>query len=66
MYAACSFVVGAAAGASALTHFAQVWIWVALAVWLVVATGTVRRGIEIARDDRQENEAAAPRTPPPL
>jgi hypothetical protein len=50
MYAACSFVVGSAAGAAALTHFAQVWIWVALAVWLVVVTGTIRRGLAIGRD----------------
>jgi tellurite resistance protein TehA-like permease len=49
MYAACSFVVGSAAGAAALTDFAQVWIWVALAVWAIVATGTVRRGIAVAR-----------------
>jgi tellurite resistance protein TehA-like permease len=49
MYAACSFVVGSAAGASALTHFAQVWIWVALAVWVIVAAGTIRRGLAIAR-----------------
>jgi tellurite resistance protein TehA-like permease len=49
MYAACSFVVGSAAGAGALTSFAQVWIWVALLVWLIVAVGMLRRGLAIAR-----------------
>ncbi|MGH2966372.1 MAG: hypothetical protein ACRDMH_13480 [Solirubrobacterales bacterium] len=32
MYAACSFVVGAAASAPAITSFARVWVWVAVAV----------------------------------
>ena len=36
MYAACSFIVGAAANAPAITDFARVWVWVALALWLVV------------------------------
>ena len=42
MYAACSFVVGAVASAPAITRFARVWVWVALAVWAVVACGLVR------------------------
>jgi hypothetical protein len=42
MYAACSFIVGEAVPAAAITRFADVWIWVALAVWAVVATGLVR------------------------
>jgi tellurite resistance protein TehA-like permease len=42
MYAACSFAVGAAVGAPAITRFARIWVWVALAVWLVVAAATVR------------------------
>ena len=29
MYAACSFVVGAAARAPGITDFARVWVWVA-------------------------------------
>ena len=41
MYAACSFVVGKVASAQA-TDFARVWVWVALAVWALVATGLVR------------------------
>ncbi len=36
MYAACSFIVGTVARASGITDFARVWVWVALAVWLVV------------------------------
>jgi hypothetical protein len=49
MYAACSFVVGSAAGAGALTDFAQVWIWVAMAVWLIVVAGTIRSGVAVGR-----------------
>jgi tellurite resistance protein TehA-like permease len=43
MYAACSFVVGPVAGAGAITSFARVWIWVALALWAVVFAAVVRR-----------------------
>lgn len=42
MYAACSFAVGTVAHASAITDFARVWVWIAVALWLVVALGTVR------------------------
>ena len=42
MYAACSFVVGKVALAQAITDFARVWVWVALAVWMLVATGLAR------------------------
>ena len=48
MYAACSFVVGAAAHAGAITSFARVWVWIALAVWAVVLVGMIRRGIRAA------------------
>jgi hypothetical protein len=43
MYAACSFAVGAAVSAPAISRFARVWVWVAVALWLVVAAATVRR-----------------------
>jgi tellurite resistance protein TehA-like permease len=42
MYAACSFVVGVVVSASAISTFARVWVWVAVAVWAVVATGLAR------------------------
>src|SRR5690348_3940719 len=42
MYAACSFAVGAVAHSAAITDFARVWVWIAVALWLVVALGTVR------------------------
>jgi len=48
MYAACSFVVGAAAHAGGITSFAQVWVWIALAVWAVVLVAMIRRGIRAA------------------
>jgi hypothetical protein len=43
MYAACSPVVGAAARAAGITDFARVWVWVALALWLVVFAAMLRR-----------------------
>ncbi len=47
MYAACSFAVGQAAHASAVTSFARVWVWVALAVWGVVFAAMIRRAVQI-------------------
>jgi Voltage-dependent anion channel len=43
MYAACSFVIGAAAHAGGITSFAKVWVWVALAVWVVVMAAMVEK-----------------------
>jgi tellurite resistance protein TehA-like permease len=51
MYAACSFVVGAAAEVSAITSFARVWVWVGVAVWLIVFSAMLRRGLDLARGD---------------
>jgi len=45
MYAACSFVVGAAAHADAITRFAEAWVWVALVVWAVVLGAMIARMI---------------------
>ncbi|MGI8506010.1 MAG: tellurite resistance/C4-dicarboxylate transporter family protein [Solirubrobacteraceae bacterium] len=50
MYAACSFVVGTVAGASAIVSFARVWVWVATATWLVVFGAMLLRGLQIVRD----------------
>jgi tellurite resistance protein TehA-like permease len=49
MYAACSFVVGSAASLGAATSFAQVWVWIALAVWAVVFVAMTLRGVRAAR-----------------
>jgi tellurite resistance protein TehA-like permease len=49
MYAACSFAVGAAAHAGAITDFARVWVWVALAAWAVVFAVTFGRGVKVVR-----------------
>jgi len=49
MYAACSFVVGAAAQASGITDFARVWVWAGVAIWLVVFLAMLRRGVQLAR-----------------
>lgn len=48
MYAVGSFVAGAAAHVPAIADFARVWVWVAVAVWLVVFIGMLRRGWELA------------------
>ena len=43
MYAACSFIVGALTKTPGITDYARVWVWVALAVWLAVFAGMLRR-----------------------
>jgi tellurite resistance protein TehA-like permease len=48
MYAACSFLVGAAVHAPAITDFARAWVWVGVGVWLVVFIGMLRRGLRLA------------------
>jgi len=47
MYAACSFAVGQAAHASAITSFARAWVWVALVVWLIVFAAMLRGGVHV-------------------
>src|ERR1039457_4903990 len=49
MYAACSFAVGQAAHAHAITSFARVWVWIALVVWLIVFAGMLRGGGHVLR-----------------
>jgi len=51
MYAACSFIAGAAASAPALTDFARVWVWAGLGVWVVVFVAMLRNGIRLARGE---------------
>jgi tellurite resistance protein TehA-like permease len=58
MYAAASFVTGAALGP--VRDFARAWVWVALAVWALTALAALRRVARGARRDRR-----APRGPPP-
>ena len=43
MYAVCSFVVGKLTEIGGIEDFARVWLWAALAVWLVVFAGMVAR-----------------------
>jgi len=43
MYAACSFIVGAITSTGAITEFARVWVWIALAVWVIVFTAMLSR-----------------------
>jgi tellurite resistance protein TehA-like permease len=49
MYAACSFAVGAVAHAGAITSFARVWVWIALASWTIVFGATIGRAVEVVR-----------------
>jgi tellurite resistance protein TehA-like permease len=48
MYAACSFVVGAAASTSTISYFGRVWVWAGLGVWLVVLAAMLSRGRQLA------------------
>jgi hypothetical protein len=43
---------GSAAHASAMTDFARVLVWIALAVWLAVFVAMLRRGVELVRGER--------------
>jgi tellurite resistance protein TehA-like permease len=52
MYAACSYLVGAAVKAPAITDFGHVWVWGSVALWLVVAGAMVRRGVQLAGGQR--------------
>ena len=58
MYAACSFVVGAAAHAPAIADFGRVWVWAGVGVWLVVFSAMLRRGLQLARGEHPPVTAA--------
>jgi tellurite resistance protein TehA-like permease len=58
MYAACSFVVGAAADVGLITDFARVWVWVAVSVWAVVSAAMVRPFVQLARGKHPPLDAA--------
>ena len=47
MYAACSFAVAKVDAISGIEDFARVWIWLALAVWLAVFLGMLRRVVAV-------------------
>jgi Voltage-dependent anion channel len=47
MYAACSFAVGGVAHAGAITSFARVAVWVALAFAAIVFAGTIQRAVKV-------------------
>jgi tellurite resistance protein TehA-like permease len=61
MYAACSFAVGAAAKIPAMSDFARVWVWIALAVWILVFGAMTVRAVELVRG-RSGQGGAAPAT----
>jgi hypothetical protein len=49
MYAACSFVVGNAAGVTLITDFAHLWVWVAVSVWAVVSAAMIQPLVQVGR-----------------
>ncbi len=63
MYAACSFVVGTVAHAGAITSFARVWVWVALAVWAVVFAAMIRRALDLGLGRPRTPAGVSPRRP---
>lgn len=46
-----SFIVGAAANAPTITEFARVWVWAAVAVWLITFAAMLRRGTQLVRGE---------------
>jgi tellurite resistance protein TehA-like permease len=63
MYAACSFAVGVVAEGGAITSFARVWVWIALASWAIVFVPTVERAVKVVRGQRPPDAGtAAPTT----
>lgn len=52
MYAAASFTVGTAGDLGWARDFARGWVWIALAVWLLIAAMTVVRGASLLRGER--------------
>jgi hypothetical protein len=59
MYAACSFVVGAAAHTAGITSFARVWVWIALAVWAAVLAAMIGRGVRAVSLIRRQAAGAS-------
>jgi Voltage-dependent anion channel len=47
MYAACSFVTGAAGHGRAITQFARVWVWVSVGLWLIVFAAMCARATRL-------------------
>ena len=47
MYAACSFIVGAAVNAPVISDFARGWIWASVGVWLVEFGAMIRCGLQL-------------------
>lgn len=60
MYAACGFATGATLHVSAITEFARVWVWVALAVWVTTLAGAVRAAASPRRIARAHRRGSAP------
>ena len=52
MYAVSSFAVGVVVPVGAITSFARVWVWIALASWAIVFLATVGRVARVVRGHR--------------
>jgi hypothetical protein len=55
MHVACRFLGGSADDTSAITDFAPVWVWVALAGWLLVFAAMFGHGLKLVREDHARN-----------
>jgi hypothetical protein len=58
MSAAGSFATGAATGLAGITRFARVWVWIAVAVWCLAATGLARSALGRVRAEAQPSQEA--------
>jgi tellurite resistance protein TehA-like permease len=65
MYAASGFAVGDVAHAGAITSFARVWVWVAVAAWAIVGVAGIGRAIEVVRG-RGSRDAGTPAPTTPM
>jgi len=63
MYAACSFAVSSAIGSGPIRSFASAWVWVAFAVWAVVALATIGRARPARRPESSARSAGTTRAP---
>lgn len=58
MYAACSYVVGATEAAPAITEFARLWTWAAVAAWLLVTAAMLCHGLAAVRLSQRRRDGA--------
>ncbi len=60
MYATCSFAVSSAARVGGIVDFARVWVWVAVAGWVLIAAGTFFASVVDFRSSRSSHRRPFP------